>query len=328
MNHKNTKVTILGPGAYGISLAYMFGTHATVTLWSNDKQEIETILKTRMNQKKLPGVKIKDDVLATDNLKDAVKDAKIIVISTPAFAIEDISKQLKPVVTKDQIICIASKGIQNDTGLFLSEVTRQYLENPIVVLAGPTFAIDLAKKSPAGLTIASEDEDALNLTEQLLRNDNLKLETSQDVIGVEFLRAIKNVIAIASGIVSGLGYPTTTNAFLITKTLQNFKEFLKEIGASEETILTYAGVGDMILTCTSKESRNYSFGEYIGNRKTQKEIQDYISHNTIEGLYTLDSIYHFIHTKDIPFPMIEILYQIIHKNQDPELLITHLIQSE
>lgn len=326
---KNDKVTILGPGAYGLSLSLMFyeNTH-NIILWSHLKEEIEELKQNHGNEKRLPGITIPNEIKFTNNLEEAIKDASIIVFATPAFAIEDICKKLKPIINKKQIICIATKGIQNDSCMFLSEVTKKYLDNPITVIAGPTFAIDLAKLEPAALTIASTDKNAMKLNTELLENNHLKIEQIDDVIGVEFLRAIKNVIAIASGILNGLGNSTSTNAFMITEVLKHFTPFLKKLGGNPNSILTFAGIGDLMLTCTSEKSRNFSFGKIIGETKDKDKITEYLNTNTVEGRYTLESVHQMLKRKNIDLPIIDILYRIIYNYEDPNILIDFLMDKK
>lgn len=323
------KITILGSGAYAIALATVIYQNTNkITLWTNFQEEADELNETRENKLRLPGIRIPEEIQITTDLKSAVKDASIILFAIPASAVDEVCFKLKDLLTSEQILCMASKGIENDTCLFLSEVVEKHFRNPMVVIAGPTFAIDLAKQDPAGLTVASNNHYAMIQMMEILKSDSLKLRPIQDVIGVEFCKSIKNVIAIASGILNGMGYEETTNAFLITEALHDMDQFIKKLGGNPNTILSFAGVGDLILTCTSSKSRNFSFGTLIGKRKKEEEIKKYKEETTIEGLYTLQSLYQLLKIKQLEMPLIEVLYQIIYHQEDPSNLITYLISKK
>ena len=156
-----------------------------------------------------------------------------------------------------------------------------------------------------------------------MENTNIKLRETRDVIGIEICGSIKNVIAIASGILNGLGYPESTEAMFITESLHDIKNLIKALGGSKKTILSYAGFGDLLLTCTSYKSRNFTFGHIIGKREDK---EDYIKNNTIEGLYTLKSIYKLIKNKNVDMPIIDLIYDIVFKDKDPKYLSNFLLE--
>lgn len=323
------KITILGSGAYAIALAtVIYQNTKEITLWTNFQKEADELNITRENKLRLPGIAIPEEIKITTDLKAAVKDASIIIFAIPASAVDEVCIKLKGLLTENQILCMASKGIENDTCLFLSEVVEKHFRNPIVVIAGPTFAIDLAKQDPAGLTVASNNHYAMIQVMENLKSNSLKLRQIQDVIGVEFCKSVKNVIAIASGILNGMGYEETTNAFLITESLHDMDQFIKKLGGNPNTIFSFAGVGDLILTCTSSKSRNFSFGTLIGKGEKEEVIKKYKEETTIEGLYTLQSLYQLLSLKKLEMPLIEVLYQIVYKNKDPKKLVTYLISKK
>ena len=323
------KITILGSGAYAIALAsIIYENTKEITLWTNFEEEAKELNKTRENKLRLPGIQIPKEITITTDLEKAICDASIIIFAIPASAVDEVCLKLKGKITNEQILCMASKGIENDTCLFLSEVVEKYFINPIVVIAGPTFAIDLAKHDPAGLTVASNNHYAMVQMMEILKIDSLKLHPIHDVIGVEFCKSIKNVIAIASGILNGMGYEETTNAFMITEALHDMDTFVKKLGGNPNTILSFAGVGDLILTCTSSKSRNFSFGTLIGKCKDTKVIEKYKEETTVEGLYTLQSLYQLLSLKKLQMPLIDVLYKIVYQNDDPKKLVTYLIEKK
>ena len=324
------KVTILGTGAYGLALGLMFNKNIkNITMWTKFEQEKEMLDKKRKNDKVLPNVKMPENINFTTNLEEAVKNANLIVIAIPTAFVETTCIELKKYITKKQHVLIASKGIQQDSCLFVHEIVSKTLRiNKYAVVSGPSFAKDMATNSPIGLSLAAKDKETRKLVRKLLENDTLKLRDSKDMLGIEICGAIKNVIAIASGMIYGMNYSDSTKAMFITESLHDIKELIFSLGGTKKTILSFAGFGDILLTCTSENSRNFTLGYLIGNKKSKKEIEDYMNNTTIEGLYTLKSIYKLINNKKVKIPIIDLIYDIIYKNKNPEELITFLIKKK
>lgn len=324
------KVTILGTGAYGISLALMFNKNNTdITMWTKFIDELEMLEKKRCNKNVLPNVTIPDNIKFTDNMKDAIKDADLVVIAIPAAFCDDVFAELKHHINKEQHICIATKGIEQDTCLFITDVLHKYIKSKnIAVISGPSFAVDIASNVPIGLTLATKSKKTEEILKLYLQNEYLKLRTTDDIIGTEICGSIKNVIAIAAGMLSGLEMPESTQAMFITESLHDIKELIKALGGDGKTILSFAGFGDLLLTCTSTKSRNFRFGLMLGQKKSRKQIQEFIDNTTIEGLYTLKSIYKLLHNKKANIPIIDLIYDIVFNEIDPETLTTFLIEKE
>lgn len=319
-------VTILGAGAYGIALSSMFlENNCNITMWTKAEEEKELLINERCNKKVLPEYKISDTIKITTDLKEAVKDAEIIVIAIPVKFVTNIILELKNYYNSEQHICIASKGIEQGSCLFIANIIKKYIKTKkICVISGGTFAVDMVKNVPIGLSLASKSKSTVNIMIKALQNEYLKLTISNDIFGVEMYGAVKNVIAIASGILDGMGYPESTKCMFITKALNDIVNLIYDMGGNKSTILTYAGIGDLLLTCNSIKSRNYSFGKMIGERKSETLINEYKENTTIEGLYTLKSLYDLIHTKKKKMPIIDIIYNIVYRNKDIELLENYL----
>lgn len=322
------KVTILGTGAYGISLALMFNKNTKdITMWTKFNDELYILEKKRENSKVLPGIKIPNNIMFTDNMEKAIKDSELIVIAIPAAFCDNVFLELKNYIKKEQHICIATKGIEQDTCLFIVDVLNKYIKTKnIAVISGPSFAIDIASNVPIGLTLATKNKKTETILKDYLQNDVLKLRTTDDIIGTEICGSIKNVIAIASGILDGLGMPESTQAMFITESLHDIKELIKSLGGDGKTILSFAGFGDLLLTCTSTKSRNFRFGLLIGQNKSRDEIQDFIKNTTIEGLYTLKSIHKLLKNKKVNIPIIDLIYDIIFNDVSPNELKKFLIE--
>ncbi len=323
------RVTVLGTGAYGLALANMLNQNNNeIILWSKFEEEINYLQKEN-KAKVLPNIKLPSNFKYTFNMEEAVNKSKLIIIAVPAGAVNEVSKQLAKYYKKDMHICIASKGIEQNSCLFVSSVVEKYIKTKkLAVISGGTFAIDMFNNCPLGLSLATRNKNTSLVVKEALENKYLKLRTTNDIIGIEICGSIKNVIAIASGMLSGLGYPDSTSCMFITESLNDIKNLIKALGGNKKTILSFAGFGDLLLTCTSIKSRNYTLGKMIGERKSKEEIDNYINNTTIEGLYTLKSIYKLLRRKKVKMPIIDLIYNIIFKETDPDKLASFLITKD
>jgi len=322
------KIGIIGTGAYALALSMMFNenTH-DITMWTKFNDELE-YLKTNKTSKYID-IKIPDYFKFTTSMEELVKDKDLIVIAIPGAYVNDIALELKKYYNNKQHICIASKGIEQGSCLFLTEVLEKHIKTKhLAVISGGTFAVDMIKKVPLGLSLATKNSDTEEFLKKSLQNNYLKLRTTTDIIGIEVCGAIKNVIAIASGILNGLDFPESTISMFITESLHDIKNLIKALGGSKKTILSYAGFGDLLLTCTSNKSRNYTLGKMLGEKKDRTVINNYIENTTIEGLYTLKSIYKLIKKKKVDMPIIDLIYNIVIKDEDPNKLATFLINKK
>lgn len=319
-------ITILGTGAYGLALSSMFEmNNCNITLWTKIEEELKILNEERCNKIVLPDYKINKNIKITSDMQLAIQNANIIVIAIPVKFIDNTIKELQKHYKKNQHICVASKGIEQNSCLFITDIIKKYIKtNKICVISGGTFAVDMIKKIPIGLSIATKNKNTLNIMNKALQNEYLKLEYTNDILGVEMYGAIKNIIAIASGIIDGMNLPESTKCMFITKSLNEITNFIYAMGGNKKTILTYAGIGDLLLTCNSIKSRNYTFGKMIGNKTNQEDIENYKNTTTIEGYYTLKSIYNLTKQKKIKVPIINIIYNIIYKNKDIKLLEDYL----
>ncbi len=324
------KVTILGAGAYGIALSLMFNeNNCDITLWEKFEESASTLRKTRTNERVLPNIEIPQNIKISSDLKESIAESELIVMAVPAGFVDEVSKELANYIKKDQHLCIATKGIEQDTCLFINDVVEQYIKNKnIAVISGPSFAIDIANYAPIGLTLATKSKTTANLLHETLENNTLKLRDTNDLIGTEICGSIKNVIAIAAGIIDGMGLPESTQAMLITESLHDIKELIKALGGDGKTILSFAGFGDLLLTCTSTKSRNFTFGRMIGSGVKKDEIDIYMKNTTIEGLYTLKSIHKLIKNKKVDITIIDLIHDIVFYDKDPNQIKEFLIKKK
>lgn len=323
-------VSIIGSGMYGISLALNISENKDINIkmWTENALLLENFNKEH-NFEPLTDAKVPSNISLTTNLEGAIKDANLIILSTAAKYIRSTCENMKEFYIKDTPICIASKGIENDTLCFLNDVVKDVLNTKHVsVISGPSFAADLINKDPVALALAAPCKSDYLLIKSVLANSHLKLRRSRDAYGIELCGSIKNVIAIASGIIEGLGYSDSTRAFLINESIHDIKELLFKLGCRRNTILSFAGVGDLVLTCSSVKSRNFSFGVVLGKRSTKEEIQEYLDTHTTEGYYTLLSIKKLVKKKKVKMPIINIIYDIAINGKDPNILIDFLIHKD
>ena len=315
------KITILGAGAFGLALASIFKENKnSVTVWSRFEEEVILLKKNHTNEK-IQNIKLPEDIKYTSDLNLAIENSEIVVIAIPAQFVDNLVKQLKPIVKK-QYILIASKGIENDTFSFLEEVVRRGINTrKIAVISGPTFAVDIANKYPVGFTLASRSWMTREVIKKTLVNSHVKVRASRDVVGVEVCGSIKNVISIAAGMIEGMNYPESTKAMFITESLHDLKNLIKALGGNKKTILTFAGFGDLLMTATSTKSRNFTFGKMLGENKSKEEIEKYRKETTIEGLYTLESIYKLIKKKKVYMPIIYLIKDIVDGKKEAKCLI-------
>ena len=315
------KISILGAGAFGLALASIFKENNNdVTVWSRFEEEVASLREKNTNEK-IKNIKLPTGIKYTSNLKDTVESSELLVIAIPAQFVDDLVKQLKTLVKK-QYILIASKGIENDTFSFLEEVVRRGINTrKIAVISGPTFAIDIVKSYPVAFTLASRSWMTREVIKKTLINSHVKVRPSRDVVGVEVCGAIKNVISIASGMIEGMNYPESTKAMFITESLHDLKNLIKALGGNKKTILTFAGFGDLLMTATSTKSRNFTFGKMFGENRPKEEIEKYKKETTIEGLYTLETIYNLIKKKKVYMPIIYLIKDIVDGKKEAKSLI-------
>lgn len=321
------KVGIIGTGAYGIALAKAFRKNKhSITMWTKFEEERDLLLEKRENSLLLPHIILEEDIALTCDLEEVCKDKELLVIVIPLAFFESTIKEAKKYVERETILCIATKGIEQEKGLFAHQLLEKYIETEkTVVISGPTFAVDLAKDTVCALTIASTNSKALTTVATALASSHLIIEKWQDMVGVELCGGMKNVMAIATGMIEGLGQSESTKALFEKQALKEMINIIEKLGGQSETIMTYAGVGDFLLTCNSIKSRNYTYGLKIGSQS--EDLEEYEEHTTIEGLYTLHSLIQLLKRNQINSPLVEKIYNICVKGENPEELLTILVEN-
>ena len=310
-------VSIIGTGAYGLALSKIFyENELNVTMWTAIRDEYDMLKKDGCNKKALPGYKINKNIHVTMDMQEAISEAKLIVIAVPVKFLRSTLDEIRKYYSK-QHICIASKGIEQNSYLFpYNIVSRKLKTSKVCVISGGTFAIDMLSDVPLGLVAASRSKSTLRIVKKALANELFKVDTITDILGTEIWGSIKNIMAIGCGMMDGMGYPESSKSLFFTKCFKNITDFVYEFGGNKSTSLTYAGIGDLYLTCNSLKSRNYTFGKMVGSKMKKNDIDKYLAENTVEGYYTLKSFYELIHERNVRSKLIDILYLIIYKNED------------
>ena len=317
------KITVLGAGAYGVALATILNEKNDVTVYSVIKSEIDSLTETYRNEKLFPNIEISRKIKFTNNIDEALNDTSFIVIAIPTNYLSDTVNLLNNKINKDINICIASKGINNKECKFAYDIVHDILKTDnISVLAGPSFAIDTIKKENIILSLAGNNIKNL----KKFFPSFIKIETTSDIIGVELCGTLKNIFAISCGILDGMNTSESTKSSYLTKIINETMNIICKFNGLKETILLSCGVGDIILTCSSKKSRNFSLGYLIGSKSDKDKIEDYLKNTTVEGLDAIISIKKVFEEKNIKSEIIDLIYDIILNNDDPKKLLNYIVK--
>ncbi len=275
---------------------------------------------------KLPNYILPSSIYVTNDMKKAVADKDLVVISVAAHAFESTIKELKKYINKKTVVLIATKGIQQETCLFLHDIFRNYCKNPYAIIAGPTFANDMIYDVPIGLSLATKSNKAEIIVRKCFENEKTKFRRTNDIIGVEICASVKNIMAIASGILEGMNITESTRALFLTESMNDIKELIHALGGKKKTIVSFAGFGDILMTCTSKKSRNFNFGFLIGIGANKKQLDEFLSTYTVEGMYTLKSIHKLVRKKKVKMPIINLINDIVSGKKHKEEILKFLIE--
>lgn len=310
------KIAILGVGAYGLALAKVFNTNKVdVTSWTKFKEEFDLVNLKRENPGILPGVKVPEEIVITTDLNEAILNAKVIILAVPMKAVRSVARELKDIIDDDQILCIVSKGIEQETNKLMSEVVFEETNHEnICMISGPSFAKEIAHGGSTGFVVASPLEESCEILKSCLENENIVVTTTKDLIGVQVASACKNVFAILMGYIDSMDLSDSTRASVLTILINDLRLIIEILGGKQRTVFTFAGIGDMLLTCMSSKSRNYTFGNYLGQGLNMNDAFDKMETTTVEGIYTLKSLMKMLEDKEVEVKSIKLLYNIIYNN--------------
>lgn len=322
------KITVLGAGSWGTTLAnHLARAGHPVTLWMIEKELPAIIRETGENKTFLPEIKLSDNIRPTNDLAEAVKGATLIVSVIPSHGVRSVFKDASAYLAGDVVIASATKGIENETTLSPSGILSEFGLNNTVVLSGPTFAREAAAGLPCAIVAASRDARASRSVQKLFSTGSLRVYTNSDVIGVETGGAIKNVIAIASGISDALGLGTNARAALITRGLSEMARLGVKLGAREETFAGLSGLGDLVLTCTGPLSRNRTVGLKIGEGQTLDEVTAEMR-MVAEGVKTSSAVFDLAGRLGVPMPITEEVKAVLYDGKQPKKAVMDLMTRE
>lgn len=322
------KIAVLGSGGWGTALAMLLEENGhQVTLWSFLEEESRRLRETGENPL-LPGVKLPAGLGYTWDLA-CVQGCDVVVLATPSFGVRATAGQIASLLSPETTLVSVSKGIEKGSFLRMSEIVRQETGDrcPVVVLSGPSHAEEVARKVPTAVVSASPSRAAAERVQDLFLNDHFRVYSSSDVVGVELGAALKNVMALCTGCCTGMGYGDNTKAMLMTRGLAETARLGVALGGRRETFAGLAGMGDLIVTCTSLNSRNYRAGILIGQGVPVQEAIQRIG-AVVEGYYAVDAARALADRVGVEMPITQAAYEVLYQNRDPKEAILTLMRRE
>lgn len=320
-------VTVIGAGAWGTALAATARRAGhDVKLYARESEVVEAINTTGENAVFLPGVKLPDGIFATPNLEAAVYGADAVLLVVPSQFMRGVAESLNDLMPDEMPVILASKGIEQKSLKLMNEVVEEAMPNhPLAALAGPSFAAEVAKGLPAALTLACADEDLGAHLMENLASPMFRVYLSNDVVGAEIGGAVKNVLAIACGIIEGRKFGDNARAALITRGLAEMMRLGEAKGAEMETMVGLGGLGDLVLTCNAMQSRNFSFGFAVGEGQNPQDVLAGRKAVT-EGVANAISVTQLAAKMNIEMPICETVHAIIHEGQSIDGAMHALMQ--
>jgi glycerol-3-phosphate dehydrogenase (NAD(P)+) len=328
------RIAVIGAGAWGtaLSIALARGGSHQVTLWAYEKEVVESIRTTHVNELFLSGCPLPENIAATQSLAEAIADAEIVLSVMPSHHARRVWSQMKPLLHPETLLVSATKGIENDSLLRMTEVITDVLthgpgsfEPRLCALSGPSFAREVAKGFPTTVSVASADPKLSSHVQETFSDANFRLYRSDDVIGLELGGSVKNSIAIAAGVVDGIGFGYNTVAGLITRGLAEMTRLTVACGGRAETMSGLAGLGDLVLTCTGGLSRNRSVGVELGRGRKIDEIIAGMHGMVAEGVVTTKAALGLARSVAVEMPIIEQMNAVLENGKDPSDAIRDLM---
>ena len=314
MDKATSPIAVLGAGAWGNALATLLArNNQTVRLWDINAD----LIAHRQSENK------SSNLMLTTSLADAVADVSDICLVVPSFAFRSVLEALKPLVSEHVRFVWGTKGLNPEGGGFLHDIVTDVFakDTPVAALSGPSFAKEVIDNLPTAVSLAGKNLDFLSELASRFNGERFHVYLTQDIIGVQLCAVIKNVMAIATGISDGLGFATNTRCALITRGLSEMADLCVALGGQRDTVMSLAGVGDLILTCTDNQSRNRRFGLAIGAGGTAKAALKEIG-ESVEGYYNADQLYHLADKNQVKMPIATQVYKILYEQASPESLLS------
>lgn len=322
------KITVLGSGGWGTALSLLLLENGhDVTLWSYTEEE-SSVLRRAGENPMLSGVPLPDTLQLTSNIS-CVKGCGAVIVATPSFAVRGTAHKLGEFLDEGAVLISVSKGIEKDTSLCLTQAIAQEVgpDFPVVVLSGPSHAEEVGRKVPTAVVSASDNQKAAKLAQELFMNERFRVYTSSDVIGVQLGAALKNIIALCAGCSDGMGYGDNTKAALMTRGLTEMARLGEAMGGRKETFAGLAGLGDLIVTCTSMHSRNRRAGILIGQGMEPEQAVREIG-AVVEGYYAAANAKTLAEKLGVEMPIASAAYDVLYNGKDIRRVLTELMTRE
>ena len=319
------KAVVVGSGGWGTALSQVLCDNGHDTwLWSHNPAKAAEMEQTRENPL-LKGVRLPDALHITGDL-DCLQGADLVVCAAPSFAVRETGRKIAPYLTEKTVLVSVSKGIERDTNLRMSQVLQEETKNicKVVALSGPSHAEEVGIRLPTGCVSACPDRAAARFVQDAFMNDYFRIYTSYDIIGVELSGAMKNVVALSCGICAGLGFQDNTKALLMTRAMAELTRLGEQLGGTRRTFGGLAGMGDLIVTCTSMHSRNNRAGMLIGQGKTVEEAMKEVG-AVVEGYYAAESICQLAEKEGVELPICNCAYEVLYQGKDARSVVSELM---
>ena len=319
------KAVVLGSGGWGTALSQVLCDNGHETyLWSHNPAKAEEMAKTRENPL-LKGVILPESLHITSDLS-CLEGADLVVSASPSFAVRETGRKMAPYLRPETILTSVSKGIERDTNLRMSEVLQEETHHicKVVALSGPSHAEEVGIRMPTGCVSACPDRTAARFVQDAFMNDYFRIYTSYDIIGVELAAALKNVVALSCGICTGLGFQDNTRALLMTRAMAEITRLGERMGGTRRTFGGLAGMGDLIVTCTSMHSRNNRAGILIGQGRTPQQAMEEVG-AVVEGYYAAESIHQLAEREGMDMPICRCAYEVLYHGKQVRDVVTELM---
>lgn len=323
------KIGVIGAGAWGTALANLLAEKGfEVDLWAHENEVVQDILNEQENKVFLPGIPLSENIKPSNDLDRVTMDKEMLVFVVPSHVFRTVAVNMVHHPDENCIIVTATKGIENVTHLTMSGILKQLLpprlQGRLAVLSGPSFAKEVAREIPTAVTVAAFDPEVARQVQSIFATPRFRVYTSHDVIGVELGGALKNVIAVASGISDGLELGYNTRAAVITRGMTEIQRLSARLGANPKTFMGLSGIGDLVLTCTGNLSRNWTVGYKIGQGMKLDEILS-STPTVAEGVRTTKSVYNMSRKMGVEMPITEQLYRMLYEDLDPREALSALM---
>lgn len=324
------KVTIIGAGSFGTALSIVLARAGNkVNLWAREPEIAYEINNMHRNPSYISDVTLPDSIICFNELSKCVPSRDLIVFATPSHAMREVATNVKPHLTGEEMVVSVAKGIENDTFMTMSQVLSEVLEGTVVedhigVLSGPSHAEEVSKFKPTTVVSTSFSKRTAGIIQETFMTPMFRIYLNYDIMGVEIGGAVKNIMAIAAGIVDGAELGDNAKAALITRGLHEMKRLGMQLGASQDTFSGLAGMGDLVVTCTSEHSRNRYVGYHIGLGESLDDIVGKMN-MVAEGIKTTKSVFDWSNKLKVEMPITEAMYKILFKDEDPKDMLYDLM---